>query len=118
MEPMKPMKPMTPMKPMNSGPKWWPDNLGQPGTSGSQNDVRYAFFPDKQRLAIERNGKMEVYDSGDHKISGVSQQQGGSHSLAFSSQKGDVKVEELEKVGVTVGRIARRLAHPRRRRER
>ena len=101
MEPMKPMermKPMKPMKPMDSGPKWWPDNLGSPGTSGSQNDVRYAFFPDKQRLAIERDGKVTIYESGDHKISGVSQQQGGSHSLAFSSQKGEVKIEELKAV--------------------
>jgi hypothetical protein len=99
MEPMKPMEPMEPMKPMDFGPKWWSDDLGQPSSSGSQNGVRYAFFPDKQRLAIERDGKTELYDSGDHKISGVSQQQGGGQSLAFSSQNGDVKVAELRKVG-------------------
>jgi hypothetical protein len=99
MSPMKPMKPMEPMKQMDFGPQWWSDELGQPSSSGSQNGVRYAFFPDKQRLAIERDGKTELYDSGDHKISGVSQQQGGGQSLAFSSQNGDVKVGELKKVG-------------------
>jgi hypothetical protein len=99
MEPMAPMKPMEPMKPMDAGPKWWPDDLGAPGSSGSQNDVRYAFFPSSKRLAIEQSGKVTVYDSGDHQISGVSQQQGGDHSLAFTSQKGDVKVDELKKVG-------------------
>ena len=98
MEPMKPMKPMEPMKPMDSGPAWWPDDLGQPNSSGSQNNTRYAFFADKHRLAIEKEGKLEVYDSGDHKINGVSQQQGGSDSLAFTSQNGDVDLSELKKV--------------------
>ena len=45
MEPMKPMKPMEPMKPMSGGEKWWPNELGQPSSSGSQNSMRYAFFP-------------------------------------------------------------------------
>jgi hypothetical protein len=98
MEPMKPMTPMEPMKPMDSGPKWWPEDLGELGTSGSQNDVRYAFFPKTHRLAIQQDGTVTVYDSGDHQISGVSQQQGGSRSLAFTSQKGDVKVAEMNKV--------------------
>jgi hypothetical protein len=98
MKPMQPMKPMEPMKPMDFGPKWWSDDLGSPSSSGSQNDVRYAFFPDKQRLAIERGGKTELYDSADHRISGVAQQQGSGQSLAFSSQHGDVKVEDLKKV--------------------
>ncbi len=98
MEPMKPMQPMKPMEPMDFGPQWWPDDLGTPSSSGSQNDIRYAVFPDKQRLAIERGGKTELYDSGDHKISGVAQQQGDSRSLAFSSQKGDVKPEQLKQV--------------------
>ena len=91
------MKPMAPMKPMDAGPKWWPADLGDPSTSGSQNEVRYAFFPDKQRLAIERDGKVSIYDSGDHKISGVSQQQGGTSALAFTSQNGDVAVDSLKK---------------------
>jgi hypothetical protein len=53
MEPMKPMKPMEPMKPMSGGEKWWPDELGQPSSSGSQNSMRYAFFPKARRLLIE-----------------------------------------------------------------
>jgi hypothetical protein len=99
MEPMKPMAPMKPMKPMDFGPAWWPDDLGSPSSSGAQNDVRYAFFPDKQRLAIQRDGKTELYDSGDHRISGVAQQQGTGQSLTFSSQNGNVKLEELTKAG-------------------
>ena len=95
-----PMKPMEPMKPMDFGPNWWPDNLGEPSSSGAQNEMRYAYFPASHRVAIERDGKIEIYDSGDHEISGVSQQQGGGgHSLAFASQKGDLKVADLRKVG-------------------
>jgi hypothetical protein len=92
------MEPMKPMKPMESEPKWWPHNLGQPSSSGSQNDVRYAFFPDARRLAVKQNGNVTLYDSDDHRINGVSQQQGGSSSLAFNSQKGNVKVDGLKKV--------------------
>ncbi len=75
MKPMAPMEPMTPMKPMAPMETWWPDELGQPATSGAQNSARYAFFPEKRRLLIEQGGKLTTYDSGDHRISGVSQQQ-------------------------------------------
>jgi hypothetical protein len=99
MEPMKPMKPMEPMKPMapmKGSDPWWPQELGQPSTSGGQNDMRYAFFPDKHRLLIERDGKLTTYDSGDHQISGVSQSNG--RSPTFSSQNGDVAVDDLKVV--------------------
>ena len=81
------------------GASWWPDGLGQPATSGSQNDARYAFFPQARRLAIESGGRVTLYDTGDHQIGGVSQQQGSSHSLAFTSQFGPVRLEELPVVG-------------------
>jgi hypothetical protein len=90
------MKPMEPMRPMDFGPAWWPEDLGQPDTSGGQNDVKYAFFHDKHRLAIQQDGKVTVYDSGDHQISGVSQQQGASSALAFVSQHGTVDLGELK----------------------
>jgi len=98
MEPMKPMAPMTPMQPMAGGETWWPDDLGRPSSSGSQNKMRYAFFPEKRRLLIEQGGKLTTYDSGDHRISGVSQQDGQGQSLAFTSQNGSVKLNELKQV--------------------
>ena len=98
MEPMKPMKPMEPMRPTSNGEEWWPENLGQPSTSGSQDGMRYAFSPDKQRLLIEQDGKLTTYDSGDHRVSGVSQQDGQGQSLAFTSQSGSVKLDELKQV--------------------
>jgi hypothetical protein len=79
---------------MSSG-NWWPDGLGSPASSGGQNGMRYAYFPSARRVAIEQNGRVSLYDSGDHQIGGVSQQQSGYQSLAFTSQFGTIRVEDL-----------------------
>jgi hypothetical protein len=73
--------------------QWWPTNLGSPFSSGAQNNIRYAVFPN--RLAVELNGQVSVYDTLNHNISGVSQQQGGNTSLTFSSQWGTINVSSL-----------------------
>lgn len=73
--------------------QWWPANLGVPFSSGAQNNIRYAVFPN--RLAVELNGETTVYDTLDHNIGGVSQQQGGDTSLTFSSQYGTISVSTL-----------------------
>jgi hypothetical protein len=78
---------------------WWPHGLGTPDTAGAQNDVRYAWFAGSRRLAIERGGKVTVYDTLDHRIGGVAQQQGGTSSLSFTSQHGPIDVERLPVVG-------------------
>jgi hypothetical protein len=96
MEPMKPMKPMEPMKPATP---WWPDDLGQPDTSGAQNDLRYAYFASRHRLAVSRGGKATVYDTGEYEVRGVQQQQGGEGAdLTFSSQNGEVPLSRLKLV--------------------
>ena len=99
MEPMKPMKPMKPMEPMKPATPWWPDDLGQPDTSGAQNDLRYAYFANRHRLAISRGGKTTVYDTGEYEVRGVQQQQGGEGAdLTFSSQNGEVPFSRLKLV--------------------
>src|SRR5271156_384227 len=82
---------------------WWPADLGVPSSLGSQNEVRYAYFPATRRLAIDINGKVTVYDTQDHQISGFSQQQPGSGSLKFSSQLGGVDVSRLPAVSGSSG---------------
>jgi len=77
---------------------WWPDGLGYPASSGGQNGMRYAYFPQARRIAIEQNGRISLYDSGDHQIGGVSQQQSGYQTLAFTSQYGTVSVQDLPHV--------------------
>jgi hypothetical protein len=86
------MFPVVPAGTKNSN-QWWPTDLGSPFSSGSQNDIRYAVFPN--RLAIQSNGQVTVYDTLDNNISGVSQQQGGNTSLTFSSQYGTIAVNSL-----------------------
>jgi hypothetical protein len=80
------------------GGNWWPDALGMPASTGQQNSVRYAYFPMKQRLAIDLNGRVEVYDTGDHAITGFSQQQSGDASLTFTSQHGVVALSSLARI--------------------
>ena len=74
----------------------WPAELGAPAATGSQNDMHYAIFPGSRRLAIERNGQLTVYDTGDHRIGGVSQQQGSDQTLRFTSQSGVVRLADLK----------------------
>jgi hypothetical protein len=74
----------------------WPHHLGQPSSTGAQNNLRYAFFPANRRLAIDVNGQMTVYDTKDHNIGGFSQQQSGDQSLTFTSQHGLVRVADLD----------------------
>ncbi len=73
--------------------QWWPGDLGAPFSSGGQNNTRYAVFAG--RLAVELNGCVTVYNTLDHQIGGVSQQQGSDSSLTFSSQYGTMVVSSL-----------------------
>jgi len=75
--------------------EWWPAELGMPAASGAQNAMRYAYFPAKRRLAIAVHGHLRIYDTLDHQVSGVSQQQGTGSTLIFTSQHGVVEVNTL-----------------------
>jgi Short C-terminal domain len=76
---------------------WWPGELGRPGSSGGQADSRYAVFPQARRLAVQSGGgSVRVYDTLDHVIGGVQQQQGSlPGTLSFTSQHGTFTVESL-----------------------
>ena len=47
-----------PPAPGSSG-DWWPADLRWPNSTGAQNGVRYAYFAQAQRLAIELNGQVK-----------------------------------------------------------
>jgi len=87
----------------SSGFSWWPAGLGRPSSSGGQNDAAYAYFPGPRRLAIRHGQSVIVYDTGDHAISGVQQQQGGRGSLEFTSQFGSFTVDSLPVVDGAAG---------------
>lgn len=79
---------------------WWGPSLRWPTSTGAQNGVRYAYFAQARRLAIEVNGRVTIYDTLDHQIGGFSQQQSVGGSLTFSSQYGLVDVARLPVLSV------------------
>jgi hypothetical protein len=79
---------------------WWGPDLKFPNSSGGQNGMRYAWFSQARRLAIESNGQVIVYDTLDHNIGGVSQQQSGGYSVTFSSQYGYVDLSRLPVISI------------------
>lgn len=79
---------------MGEGSTWWPAELGTPSSVGAQSDVRYATFSATRRVAVNDRGRVSIYDTGDHRISGVSQQ-GPDQSITFTSQHGPLRLSDL-----------------------
>ncbi len=79
---------------------WWGTSLRWPTSTGAQNGVRYAYFAQARRLAIEINGHVTIYDTLDHQIGGFSQQQSVDGSLTFSSQYGLMEIARLPVVAI------------------
>lgn len=82
------------------GPDWWGPELRFPNSTGAQNGVRYAYFAQACRLAIEVGGTVTIYDTLNHQIGGFSQQQSYGGSLSFTSQFGLIDVASLPVVSV------------------
>jgi hypothetical protein len=74
---------------------WWPAELGLPVASDMQNAIRYAYFPAQRHLAIAVHEHFWIYNTLDHQVSGVSQQQGPGSTVTFTSQHGLVDVTAL-----------------------
>lgn len=79
---------------------WWGPSLRWPNSTGAQNGVRYAYFAQAKRLAIELSGKVTIYDTLDHLIGGFSQQQSYGGDLSFNSQYGLIDVTTLPVVSI------------------
>jgi len=81
---------------MKAPERWWPEELGEHSNSvGGQNETRYAFFGDQKRLAVDTSdGKVQLYDTDDHRISGVQQHESG-RKVTVTSQHGEVDLATL-----------------------
>lgn len=77
------------------GGEWWPAEFGSPASTGAQNGMRYAYFPEARRLAIDSGSGLAVYDTGAHHITGVSQANGG---LGFTGPTGAVALDRLRRI--------------------
>ncbi len=74
----------------------WPGEFGHPLAVGSQNNLRYAFFPSARRLVIARSpASRPPTTTGDHQISGFGQQQSGDQSLTFTRKFGLVRASPI-----------------------
>ena len=93
---MEPLRPMKPMSPLAAPDRWWSEELGDPSSSGAQNGARYAFFPNKKLLIIERGGTLQRYRTGEHRITGFAQVS-GKEALSFTSEQGAVSLEDFAK---------------------
>ena len=91
------MEPMKPMLPWKGVEPWWPKDLGESSNSGSQDGSRYAFFADKRRLLVERDGTCSTYDSGSHHITGISQS-GSDQEVTFDGPDGTVSLDKLTRL--------------------
>jgi hypothetical protein len=87
-------RPMTPLPKLD---QWWSEGLGEPIASGAQDGMRYAFFPDRKLLLIERAGNLQKFHTGEHRIIGISQVSRGS-AMVFRSQHGPVRLTDLQKL--------------------
>ncbi|NUZ05857.1 SHOCT domain-containing protein [Piscinibacter koreensis] len=83
---------------------WWPDELSGPSSTGAQNEMRYAYFGDQRRLAIDDGRTVTVYDTLDHRIGGFSQQQSATRTMTMSSQHGPIDIASLPVVSTAPSR--------------
>jgi len=74
--------------------------LGYPAATGAQNSERYAYFPKIRRLAVEHDGRVEVYDTTGYEIRGFAQQQQNLPAgvIAFMTQRGVVRPDSFPRV--------------------
>jgi hypothetical protein len=63
--------------------------------------MRYAYFRQARRLAVDVDGEVCVYDTLDHDIGGFSQQQSHGGSITLTSQHGPVNLSDLPLVSRT-----------------
>jgi hypothetical protein len=100
------------------GGAWWPPDLGVPSATGGQNASRYAIFPTARRLVVQTGNATRVFDTGEHRIGGVQQQQAdNSGSWSFTSQLGTFDVTDLRELNPSPADMAANEPVPRHRAE-
>jgi hypothetical protein len=77
----------------------WPKELGIASTSGSSAEMRYAYFPQNRRLAVEWGGVVTIYDTAEYQFRGMLQ----AHSaetvgMSILTQRGRVRLTDLATV--------------------
>lgn len=85
--------------PFNSPTNWWPSELGHPSSTGGQNQLSYAYFPEKRLVAVREGEIISIFDTTGHEVSGFSQQQQNNlQGLHLSSNHGLIPILSLPRV--------------------
>lgn len=72
---------------------------GTPALKGSQNDMRYAYYPEKNIFIVEQYDKVSKFNTEGYQISGISQQQSNfSQDLKLTTDKGEITIASLPKL--------------------
>jgi hypothetical protein len=85
---------------MPPGESWWPASFGHPTASGDQHGIRYAYFPDRDRLLVQQGGRILSYETVGQRITGFSQQQSTASRICFTTEGGPVDLTDLKCVPV------------------
>ncbi len=86
---------------MPAGESWWPALFGHPAATGDQHGIRYAYFPDRDRLLVQQGARITSYDTPGRRITGFAQEQSTASHICFTSERGPFELGELKCVPVT-----------------
>jgi hypothetical protein len=75
---------------------WWPADFGHPAATGEQHGIRYAYFPERDRLLVQQGAAIFSYDTTGQRITGFSQQQSTSSRLCFTTTSGPLDLSEMK----------------------
>ncbi|MCU0392081.1 MAG: hypothetical protein MUE81_13260 [Thermoflexibacter sp.] len=72
---------------------------GKPAFKGSQNNLHYAYYPEKNLFILEQYGIVEKYNTEGYQIVGLSQQQSNfTQDIQLQTDKGSITIANLPKL--------------------
>ena len=86
---------------MPAGESWWPASFGHPSACGDQHGIRYAYFPDRDRLLVQQGARINSYDTTGRRITGFAQQQSTGSHICFTTESGSLELADLKCVPIT-----------------
>ncbi len=72
-----------------------------PAATGEPHGIRYAYFPDRDRLLVQQGARITSYDTTGRRITGFAQEQSTASHICFTSERGPFELGELKCVPVT-----------------
>lgn len=61
------------VKPADQPQRWWPDGFGDPTADGLISGMRYAYFPERDRLLMQHNLRTRYFDTTGYVVDAVIQ---------------------------------------------